>query len=232
MVFEAGLTGDDELTKSLFRKQLLARMGDVSQYMKELKQRFSIWYNRNHRRIGTLWAERFKSVLIEDEPMALSTVAAYIELNPVRAGIIDDPASYRFCGYAEAMGGFKPARVGIASLLGEKQGWAMAGSRYRVAIFGKGQSSDADRPRRSVDAEKAAEVMNSGCKIKKTEAIRCRIRYFTDGVVLGSSEFVQSYFESHRKDFGSSRVDGPREMRGSDWGGLKCLRDLRKEAFG
>lgn len=36
------------------RRKLLARMGDVSQYMKALKQRFSVWYNRSHQRYGTL----------------------------------------------------------------------------------------------------------------------------------------------------------------------------------
>ena len=46
------------------RKQLLARMGDISAFMKELKQRYTIWYNRNHGRFGTLWAERFKSILV------------------------------------------------------------------------------------------------------------------------------------------------------------------------
>ena len=49
------------------RGKLLARMGDVSVFMKTLKQRFSIWFNRNHDRFGTLWAERFKSVLVEGE---------------------------------------------------------------------------------------------------------------------------------------------------------------------
>ena len=41
------------------RQGLIARMSDVSVFMKELKQRFSLWYNRHHVRFGTLWAERF-----------------------------------------------------------------------------------------------------------------------------------------------------------------------------
>src|SRR4051812_47774666 len=48
-----------------WRRRQLALMHDVSQYMKLVKQRFSIWFNKAHRRFGTLWAERFKSVLIE-----------------------------------------------------------------------------------------------------------------------------------------------------------------------
>jgi putative transposase len=47
------------------RLQLLARMTDVSEFMKTLKQRFSVWYNRSHGRYGTLWAECFKSLLVE-----------------------------------------------------------------------------------------------------------------------------------------------------------------------
>ena len=84
-----------------WRGRLLARMGDVSIFMKELKQRFSIWDNRSHGRFGTSWAERFRSVLIEGRPLALQTVAAYIDLNPVRANLCQDPKDYRFCGYAE-----------------------------------------------------------------------------------------------------------------------------------
>ncbi len=229
---EQGLTDPEAEVRERFRALLLSRMGDVSQYMKELKQRFSIWYNKSHRRIGTLWAERFKSVLVEDDPMALSTIAAYIELNPVRAGLVDDPASYRFCGYAEAMGGFKPARAGIRSLLGGRESWASAACRYRVAIFGKGQSFDSGKPGRSVDAAKASRIMNEGGRVSKPEALRCRVRYFSDGTVLGSREFVQGYFESHRDRFGSKRRDGPRAMRGSDWDGMTCIRDLRTEVFG
>ncbi|HKK17211.1 MAG TPA: transposase, partial [Opitutales bacterium] len=55
------------------RKKLLARMGDVSEYMKAVKQRFSVWYNRSHQRYGTLWAERFKSVLVEGKGNPLQT---------------------------------------------------------------------------------------------------------------------------------------------------------------
>ncbi len=60
-----------------------------------------------------LWAERFRSVLIEGRPLVLQTVAAYIDLNPVRAHLCRDPKDYRFCGYAEAIGGSGRARRGI-----------------------------------------------------------------------------------------------------------------------
>jgi putative transposase len=54
------------------------RMGDVSVFMQELKQRFSQWYNKRNSRKGTLWEGRFKSVLVEGDDQALMTMAAYI----------------------------------------------------------------------------------------------------------------------------------------------------------
>ena len=67
------------------REALLARMGDMSVFMRELKQRFTIWYNHQNGNRGTLWMERFKSLVVEPSLHAMATVAAYIDLNAVRA---------------------------------------------------------------------------------------------------------------------------------------------------
>lgn len=88
------------------------RMHDISEFMKQIKQRFVSWYHRKYGTCGTIWQDRFKSVLVEDGA-ALRTMAAYIEMNPVRAGLVDDPKAYRFCGFGEAMGGVNRARKGI-----------------------------------------------------------------------------------------------------------------------
>lgn len=215
-----------------FRANLLSRMGDVSLFMKELKQRFSIWYNRTHRRSGTLWGERFKSVLVQDDPFVLMTVAAYIDLNPVRGGLVTDPGVYRFCGYGEAMGGSAIARKGIRNLFSPCDAWGRAIEKYRVAVFGKGHARDATRRGSGLDPDKTRNILNAGGKVERAEALRCRVRYFTDGAVLGSSEFVQGFFERNRERFGAKRRDGPRRMRGTDWGELACIRDLRREVFG
>ena len=60
------------------RKRLLARMEDVSEYMKSVKQRFSVWYNHNHshQRKGSFWNVRFKSVLVEGKGNPLQRMAA------------------------------------------------------------------------------------------------------------------------------------------------------------
>jgi len=230
--FEARLRAEDPAVRERCRAELEARMGELSAFMKALKQRFSVWYNRAHGRFGALWAERFKSLLVEDDPFALRTVAAYIDLNPVRAGLARDPALYRHCGYAEAMGGARRAREGLVSLCG-RGGWSAAARSYRVALFGKGGSYDAARGAgAAVDPERAREVLRSGGRLGLEEALRCRARYFTDGAALGSPAFARRVFEGFRERFGARRRDGPRPLRGADWGGLACLRGLRKDAFG
>ncbi len=67
------------------QEQILApfrdRTGDVSVFMKKLKQRFTQWsIHRNHR-TGTLWETRFTGVLVERDKKAVMSISAYIDLN-------------------------------------------------------------------------------------------------------------------------------------------------------
>jgi REP element-mobilizing transposase RayT len=98
-------------------KRFTYRMQDLGEFMKGLLQRFTQWFNRAHSRTGRLWEDRFKSVIVEDG-VAARTIAAYIDLNPVRAGMVKDPAEYRWSSYGEAVGGGnkgngKKAREGL-----------------------------------------------------------------------------------------------------------------------
>jgi len=124
------------------RERMLARMGDVSEFMKEFKQRFSKWYNIRHQRFGTLWAERFRSVLVEDQPGVLETVSAYIDLNAVRAGLVEDPKDYRHCGYAAAVAGDVKARSGLLSMYASESEGALQGTTGAV-VAGGGQAAGA-----------------------------------------------------------------------------------------
>ena len=108
--------GNHEAAEAL-REKWFSRMWNVSAFMKVLKQRFSQWFNGRHARRGTLWEDRFRSVLVEGRGQALRAMAAYIDLNPVRAKICDDPKDYRWCGYAEAIAGGKEAREAVEFLV-------------------------------------------------------------------------------------------------------------------
>jgi len=108
-------------------------------------------------------------------------MAAYIDLNAVRAGLVEDPKDYRFCGYAEAVVGHRRAREdGVLS---------------------------------------------------KAAALRCRVRYFTDGLILGSDAFVRKFAGSRK---GASDGEADRKLfplKGAEWGDLAVPIRLRRKVF-
>jgi putative transposase len=219
------------------RSQLLSRMNDVSEFMKIVKQRFSVWFNRTHNRYGTLWAERFKSVLVENTSKALETVAAYIDLNPVRAGLVDDPADYRWCGYAEAIGGVQEAREGLASVVFSQEhgldSWRKVIVRYRALLGAEGSTLRPGQEHKvRMDRATAVKMMESGKELPLSDALRCRIRYFTDGAVLGSKDFIQSWFRQSRPRLHPKASAHARPLPVSMGQGLSVYRNLKRQVFG
>ncbi len=218
-------------------ERVRARLFDLSAFMKELKLRFTLAYNQASGRTGTLWEGRFRSLLVEAGE-ALRMVAAYIDLNPVPAGIAARPEDYRWCSYTAAMGGMRLARSGLVSAIspGHMISWFKAAESYRMLLFGIGQAvcggktpdgvirSKGGFTKREIDA-----VLAAGGRLSLPALLRCRVRYFTDGVVLGSQGFVDVFFERQRAWFGSRRSSGGRRMKQGEWGALRVLRALKDE---
>jgi len=231
--------GQEEAAEAL-RQRVLSRMWDVSAFMKLLKQRFTQWYNRRQGRQGTLWEERFKSVLVDGAGDVLATMAAYIDLNSVRAGIVEDPKNYRWCGYGEALAGGKAARAGIqlamkaASRREVSAQEALTG--YRVWVYGQGEAgegvTEAGAPiRKGFSREEVMKVVGENGRVPLGEYLRLRVRYFADGGVLGTRNFVDDVFTSLRERFGPKRKDGARRLRGVQ-AELFSLRALRVRPLG
>jgi len=220
-----------------------ARRWNLSSFMQVLKQRFSTLYNRREGRRGTLWEERFKSVIVEGEGRALVTMAAYIDLNPVRAGLVKDPKEYRWSGYGEAVAGKSEARAGVQRIVRalvrqEEVGELEALAAYRQHLFvegseqGEAVAEDGSTERGSIAREAAVRVLAEKGRLSTAEYLRCRVRYFCDGAVFGSRDFVEGIFRSSRERFGPKRKSGARPMRGLEEGGLFTLRALRINVFG
>jgi REP element-mobilizing transposase RayT len=233
------------------RSRYTRRMHDLSEFMKSLLERFTKWFNRAHSRSGTLWEDRFKSVIVESGTAA-RTMAAYIDLNPVRAGMVADPAEYRWSSYGEAAGGGakgngKKAREGLVRAYFCDQGvgfeaerWGEVSRLYRrlmgLALQRKSGKAVVDSQRRSQTAAtvmEALEAEDNGTALpdlKLAAMLRCRVRYFTDGAVIGSKAFVNEAFAAARERFTERRKDGARRMKGSGKpaaGVLWSARDLR-----
>jgi putative transposase len=250
-----GLAGE-ELARRI-HERFTYRMHDLGEFMKTFLQRFTRWFNARNDRTGVLWEARFKSVLVE-EGIAAKTMAAYIDLNPVRAGIVSDPAEYRWSSYGEAMGGGprgngKKARAGLVrALLAHKGGEADAGlwssrilREYRMLLLAAGgerveetvtPSGERKRKviRKGMDQREArAELagLDGGGNVALGKLLRLRVRYFSDGAVIGSRDFVDEVFRRSRERFGPKRRDGARKLRGCGTSAaipLWSARDLRR----
>lgn len=217
-----------------------SRFCDLPHFVKELKERFSRWFNKHQGRKGTLWMDRYKSVLVQDGD-ALRTMSAYIDLNPVRAGLVADPKDYRWCGYSESVAGSKRSRRGLCRVMerpidswNEKPGEACltASGWYRCWLFGEGKEVEKSvytSGRKGIAKEEARKVLDEGGTLNLGELLRCRVRYFSDGVAIGSRGFVEGVFTEWREEFGEKRKNGARKLQESETE-IFSLRALRVRA--
>ena len=188
-----------------------ARFCDLSVFVKEVKERFSRWFNKRHSRKGTLWADRFKSVMVQSGA-CLRTMAAYIDLNPVRAGLVENPEDYRWCGYAEALAGSKRMRRGLCRAVNWPiDNWEIPGKRagrreksgsaiYREVLFEAGLEREGDAERRKkrqgIRLKAVREVIEKGGELTTGELLIHRVRWFSEGLALGNAEFVGRALEN------------------------------------
>ncbi len=174
------------------RERLRRRMGDVSEFMRTLRQRYVKWFNRTYDTVGTLWAERFGSVLVEDSPWVVALVAAYIDLNPVRAGLAKLPEEYRWTGYTRALSGHAELRRQYRRCFPSAENEGRALAQYRLLMLGKGTALKADGTGERVDREALKEAVSNGGELKAHELLQLRVRYFTHGWMLGSQAWIES----------------------------------------
>jgi len=210
------------------------RFCDLSLYVKEVKERFTRWYNRKHLRVGTLWSGRFKSVLVENGE-ALRAMSAYIDLNPVRAGIVEDPKNYRWCGYAEAVAGSRHARRGLCMVMEKPQdSWGKkneeSGAWYRCWLMLDGELVELDewteanqiKIRKGIPQRKTEKSLAAKGKLTAGECLLSRLKYMSDGAAIGSKSFIETLFAKHRKEFGVHRKSGSKPL-GESLGHLYSL---------
>jgi len=147
---------------------------------------------------------------------------------------VSDPKNYRFCGYGEAVAGKKPAREGLTRVLavGQVAGtWPQKRALYRKQLYIVGEARGVQEGGRPVkpgfSLEKVDRALAEKGQLSRGELLRCRVRYFSDGVAIGSQDFVDDVFNKYREEFGVKRKTGARKMGGGDWGELCTMRDLK-----
>jgi REP element-mobilizing transposase RayT len=182
------------------------KLENISEYIRSIKQSFSVWYNKENKRTGYFWGGRFKSVLLE-EGNALLACQAYIELNPVRAGIVKYPEDYRWSSLSYRLGmGKRDDFLSFDEVYfdEEKSSDREILSAYRYLVYKAGNIKSltlAELESGRLEPRKPSipdEIYNFELKrqfiLPKGELLLRRIRYFSDGLVIGSKGFIQKAY--------------------------------------
>ncbi len=162
----------------------------LSEFVREIKQAFSRYYNKRHLRRGFFWGGRFKSVIVEDGRTLINCLA-YIDLNPIRAGIAERPEDYRWCslGYhaqSSNRGGLLSLDFGLAD-------WNIESGAERLRLYREYvyRSGALDSLKgKAMDERIVERASSTNFTYTPADRLRMRTRWFSDSAILGSRAFV------------------------------------------
>jgi REP element-mobilizing transposase RayT len=171
------------------------RLCSLAAYVKDIKQNFTRYYNKKHKRQGFFWGGRFKSMIVQ-EGSTLVNLLAYVDLNPIRAGIVKRPEDYKWSSL-----GYHVQTKNKGDLLSVDFGmkeWNEHSPKeivrkYREFVYETG-AVDAGKgaviEQKIVDKERKKKY-----KVRRVDRFMYRTRYFTDAGIIGSKEFVGEVFD-------------------------------------
>ncbi|MCP4627827.1 MAG: hypothetical protein GY850_30555 [bacterium] len=206
---------------------LREKLASLSEFMREIKVGFTRYYNKRHHRRGYFWGDRFKSVIV-DKGETLVNCLAYIDLNPLRAGIVDRPEDYRWnsIGYhlqTENKDQFLSTDFGLKEFNVKSQKERIR--RYRRYVYEVGALRRPDKMQSKVINDKiVAKERRKDFKVNRISRFRYRTRYFTDSGIIGSKEFVSENYQRFKHLFHSKHQKKPKPIEGLD--GMYSLKRL------
>ncbi len=200
------------------------KWSSLSEFVKEIKLGFSRYYNRRHNRRGFFWGDRFKSVIVENGQTLINCLA-YIDLNPVRAGIVEKPEDYRWnsIGYhiqTNNKDNFLSLDFGFKefNVLDADERLRL----YRKFLYEKGASSKESGcqiAEKTVQKEKKRDF-----EISQVDRFKYRTRYFSDSGIIGTKDFVAQNYQRFKHHFQSKNDKIPKLISGLD--GVYSLKRL------
>jgi REP element-mobilizing transposase RayT len=228
-----GFYGDERIFTDGLIPSLRAKLSSLSEFVREIKVGFARYYNKRHNRRGYFWGDRFKSVIV-DKGETLINCLAYIDLNPLRAGIVSRPEDYRWnslCYHVQTNNrdNFLSTDFGLKEFNVKSEKERIR--RYRRYVYEagavnrpeKGKTPEKYAPLSQVNSTGQAKVIgdrtlekerNREFELSRSDRFRCRTRYFTDSGVIGSKEFVSKTYMRFKHHFNSKNEKKPKPVKG------------------
>lgn len=164
------------------------RLFSVSDFMHDVKQAMSEWYNKHYNRRGPLFAGRFHSVVLADT-QALIDCMLYVDLNPVRAGLVEKPEDWRWSALAKRSQGREAGLIPLKEILkGRKDPY----SEYHTRLYWRGGLP--------VDVQNFSSIIEQEHKRGfQAGQYRHRIAGFSRGVALGKLRQIHQWILQFRE---------------------------------
>jgi REP element-mobilizing transposase RayT len=173
---------------ALERDRLLRRMHDLGQFMKTLKEWHSRAYREAHGWEGTLWRGRYKSILVCESYLALRTLALYIAMNPVRAGIVKRGTDSPWTSFGQYRKSGLFGNLCHRALLRELARLTRAeGTDFIEKGFARAMARAEEVPREDVRAK-----IERGESLSLEEMLMCRVHALSHGRALGDRRGIES----------------------------------------
>ena len=209
--------GDDRVFTDELIPSLRAKLSSLSEFIREIKVGFARYYNKRHNRRGYFWGDRFKSVIV-DKGETLINCLAYIDLNPLRAGIVSRPEDYRWnsLGYhvqTNNRDNFLSTDFGLKEFNVKSEKERIR--RYRRYIYEAGAINRPEKGKVKLIGDRILEKeRNREFELSRSDRFRYRTRYFTDSGIIGSKEFVSTNYQRFKHLFYSKHEKKPRPVKG------------------
>jgi hypothetical protein len=219
--------GDDRIFTDGLIPSLRAKLSSLSEFVREMKVGFARYYNKRHNRRGYFWGDRFKSVIVEKGETLINCLA-YIDLNPLRAGLVERPEEYRWnsLGYHVQTGNkdnFLSTDFGLKEFNVRSKKERVR--RYRRYVYEAGAINKPEKGKVKVINDKLLEKeRNREFELSRSDRFRYRTRYFTDSGIIGSKEFVSTNYRRFKHLFYSKHEKKPRPIKGLE--GMYSLKRL------
>ncbi len=169
------------------------RVFDVSEFMRNVNSQFARYYNRRHGRRGRFWADRFKCAIVDRDDY-FCHLPFYIELNPVRAHLVERPESWAFSSAILRFNGQDQDLMPLTELMAIPD-YETAAKTYRRLLLLAGTKPNKDGagtvPDAALREEESRGFLTPGIFLR-------RHRSLSDGLVLGRQEMVQGYLDQLR----------------------------------